>query len=113
MDFLVVPTLRFQLFYVWFVLDHARRRVIHFNVTPNPTSSWVIQRLRQAFRYDRAPRYLLRAYVTYYNTERVHTRLHDAPDGRPTECRPSPSAKVIALPRVGGLYHRYVWQQAA
>jgi hypothetical protein len=46
MDFFVVPTLRFQLLYVWFIIDHARRRVIHFNVTPNPTSSWVIQQLR-------------------------------------------------------------------
>ncbi|MHC4670671.1 MAG: hypothetical protein ACYTFD_20030 [Planctomycetota bacterium] len=59
MDFFVVPTLRFQLLYVWFIIDHARRRVIHFNVTPNPTSSWVIQQLREAFPYDRAPRYLL------------------------------------------------------
>jgi hypothetical protein len=28
MDFFVVPTVRFTLLYVWFVLDHARRRVL-------------------------------------------------------------------------------------
>jgi putative transposase len=32
MDFFVVPTVRFQLLYVWFALDHGRRRVLHFNV---------------------------------------------------------------------------------
>jgi hypothetical protein len=33
MDFFVVPTVRFQLLYVWFALDPGRRRVLHFNVT--------------------------------------------------------------------------------
>ena len=55
----------------------------------------------------------LREYVRYYNAERVHTRLRDAPHGRPIETRPSLSAKVVGLPRVGGLHHRYVWHEAA
>ena len=38
MDFLVVPTIRFQLLYVWFTIEHGRRRVLHFNVTANPTT---------------------------------------------------------------------------
>jgi hypothetical protein len=33
MDFLVVPTVRFQLFYAWFAIDHGRRRILHCNVT--------------------------------------------------------------------------------
>ncbi len=33
MDFFVVPTAGFRLLYVWFVIDHERRRIIHFNVT--------------------------------------------------------------------------------
>jgi hypothetical protein len=56
---------------------------------------------------------LLREYVSYYNAERVHTHLRDAPAGRPTEAPPSPDATVIGLPRVGGLHHRYVWRDAA
>ena len=56
---------------------------------------------------------LLREYVEYYNSERVHTRLRDSPEGRAIEARPSPNAKVLGLPRVGGLHHRYVWQEAA
>ena len=58
-------------------------------------------------------RRLLREYVDYYNTERVHTSIGDAPEGREPETRPSPSAKVVALPRVGGLHHRYTWRKAA
>ena len=33
MDFFIVPTVRFHLLYVWFAIDHARRRILHFNVT--------------------------------------------------------------------------------
>ncbi len=49
MDFLVVPTVRFKLLYVWFVVEHGRRQVLHVNVTSHPTSSWTIQQLREAF----------------------------------------------------------------
>jgi len=58
-------------------------------------------------------RHLLRAYVDDYNADRVHTKLPDSPMGRPSEHRPSPQAHVIGLPRVGGLHHRYEWQEAA
>jgi transposase InsO family protein len=176
MDFLVVPTVRFQLLYVWFVLNHDRRRLIHFGVTTSPSARWLMQQLREAFPSDNAlpfllydrdsifsaevtatkrnlgiepvrtayrspwqnpfaerwvgtcPRELLdhvivlgerhlsrllADYVAYYNAERVHTSLRDSPDGRSTESRPSPSAKAIALPRVGSLHHRYAWCEAA
>jgi hypothetical protein len=45
--------------------------------------------------------------------ERVQTRLGDSPEGRPAQSRPSPAATAVALPRVGGLHHRYVWAEAA
>lgn len=38
-DFAVVPTIRFSLLYVCVVLDHGRRRILHVNVTANPTDS--------------------------------------------------------------------------
>jgi transposase InsO family protein len=176
MDFFVVPTVRFRLLYVWFAIDHGRRRILHFNVTENPTARWVIQQLRETFPdepthrfliYDndsifstavtsaiksfeidpkrtafRSPwqngtteravgsvrrelldhvvvlnedhlRRLLCEYVAYYNAERVHTSIGDAPVGRPVECRPSTHAKVIGFPRVGGLHHRYAWRKAS
>ena len=59
MDFFVVPTIRFRLLYAWFVIDHGRRRVLHFNVTANPTSQWVVQQLREAFPRGPALRYLI------------------------------------------------------
>ena len=176
MDFFVVPTVRFRLLYVWFAVDHGRRRILHYNVTAHPTARWVIQQLRVTFPdepthrfmiYDndsifspavtnaieslgvdpkrtafRSPwqngtaervvgsvrrelldhvvvlsedhlRRLLREYVDYYNAERVHTSIADAPAGRPGESRPSEHAKLIGLPRVGGLHHRYRWREAA
>jgi putative transposase len=59
MDFFVVPTVTFRLLYVWFVIDHARRRIIHFNTTTNPTATWVSQQLREAFPNDSSPHYLI------------------------------------------------------
>jgi hypothetical protein len=59
-DFFTVPTLRFQVLYVFLVLAHDRRRILHFNVTAHPTAEWTGQQLREAFPFDALPRYLLR-----------------------------------------------------
>ena len=59
-DFFTVPTIRFHVLYVFLVLAHDRRRVIHFNVTSHPTAEWTGQQLREAFPFDQFPRYLLR-----------------------------------------------------
>ena len=59
-DFFAVPTLRFQVLYVFLVLAHDRRRILHFNVTAHPTAEWTGQQLREAFPFDQLPRYLLR-----------------------------------------------------
>jgi len=48
-DFFTVPTLTFQLLYCFFVIEHGRRRVLHFNITRQPTAEWVVQQLREAF----------------------------------------------------------------
>ena len=45
-DFFVVPTIRFQILYVFLVLAHDRRRVIHFAVTAHPTAEWTAQQMR-------------------------------------------------------------------
>src|SRR5258705_7935118 len=59
MDFFVVPTASFRLLYVWFALDHGRRRILHFNVTANPSARWVIHQLREAFPDHPTHRYLI------------------------------------------------------
>ena len=47
-DFFTVPTIRFQVLYVFLVLAHDRRRILHFNVTVHPTADWTGQQLREA-----------------------------------------------------------------
>ena len=59
MDFLTVPTIFFKVLHVLILIDHKRRKIIHFNVTTNPTAAWVAQQLKEAFPWDSAPRYLL------------------------------------------------------
>ena len=55
-----MPTLRFQVLYVFLVLAHDRRRIVHFNVIAHPTAEWTGQQLREAFPFEQVPRYLLR-----------------------------------------------------
>lgn len=59
-DFFTVPTATFRVLHVFLVLDIARRQIIHFNVTTNPTAAWTGQQIVEAFPWDTAPRYLLR-----------------------------------------------------
>ena len=59
-DFFTVPTIRFQVLYVFLVLAHDGRRILHCNVTAHPTAEWSGQQLRAAFPFDQLPRYLLR-----------------------------------------------------
>jgi len=59
-DFFIVPTATFQLLFVFIVLSHNRRRLVHFGVTGHPTAEWTAQQLREAFPWEEAPRYLLR-----------------------------------------------------
>ena len=39
-DFFTVPIIRCQVLYVFLVLAHDRRRILHFNVTAHPTAEW-------------------------------------------------------------------------
>ena len=176
-DFFTVPTVSFQVLYCFFVIEHGRRKILHFNVTPHPTAEWVVQQLRETFSeagpyryaiFDRdakfdsavvaflqatglepkqtsaqAPwqngvaerwvgscrreildhvialnephlRRLIREYVGYHCQDRIHDALEkDAPNRRPIEAKPSPTALVASSPRLGGLHHRYCWQDAA
>ncbi len=166
-----------RLLYGFFIIEHGRRRILHFNATFHPTAAWVIQQLRDAFPYDSAPKYLIfdrdsifsaavvefikamgtksvrisyrspwqngtaerwigscrrellehavifgerhlvrlvTDYIRYYHEDRCHLGLNkDTPNQRRITPRPSPTAKVVALPRVGGLHHRYEWREAA
>ncbi len=58
-DFFVVSTVSFRLLYVLVVMNHERRKVLHFNITDAPTAAWTAQQIINAFPYDTAPKYLL------------------------------------------------------
>jgi len=66
-DFFTVPTATFRILTVFVVLSHDRRRIMHFNVTANPTAQWTAQQLVEAFPFDTAPRYLLRDRDSIYS----------------------------------------------
>ncbi len=59
-DFFTVPTATFRVLFGFLVLAHDRRRVLHFNVTANPSAEWTARQVVQAFPEKRAPRFLLR-----------------------------------------------------
>ena len=74
-DFFIAPTIRFTVLYVFLVLAHDRRRVIHWGVTEHPTAVWTAQQVVEAFPWDEAPRFLLRDRDCIYGSEfkrRVH-----------------------------------------
>jgi putative transposase len=168
-DFFTVPTVRFQVLYVFLVLAHERRRILHFNVTAHPTPEWTAQQLRNAFPWESAPRYLLRdrdrifghefvrqvqdmgieqvlsaprspwqrayveriigtirrecldqviifsegalyrqvkAFAEYYHRSRTHLSLSkDPPESR--EVQSPELGRIVPIPQVGGLHHRY------
>jgi len=59
-DFFTVPTALFRILFVFIVIQHDRRRLVHFNVTAHPTAEWTARQILEAFPFDLAPKYLLR-----------------------------------------------------
>ena len=168
-DFFTVYTIGFRILYVFIVLLHDRRKVVHFNVTTNPTAEWAAQQIVEAFPWDTAPKYLLRdrdgiygdvfkrrmkgmgikevriaarspwqnpyaervirsirndcldhvivlgenhlrnilaEYFRYYHTARAHLSL-DRNSPIPRDVEPQDRGRVVGIPMVGGLHHRY------
>jgi putative transposase len=166
-DFFTVSTVWFEVLFVFVVLAHDRRRVLHFNVTAHPTAAWTAQQILEAFPFETVPKYLLRdrdaiyghvlqqqieamgiaevvgaprspwqrayvermigsirrdcldhlivldesslrrllrRYFDYYHESRTHLSLDkDAPIPRPVH----PAGRIVAIPQLGGLHHRY------
>jgi putative transposase len=79
-DFFVVPTVMFKVLFVFLVLAHDRRRVVHVNVTDAPTAQWTAQQIVEAFPWETAPRYLLRdrdaVYVAVFSSRVRSLGIH-------------------------------------
>ena len=58
-DFFVAVTATFRLFYVFVLVHHGSRRLVHFNVTAHPTATWTLQQLREAIGFEADYRYLI------------------------------------------------------
>src|SRR2546430_9612580 len=64
-----------KVLYVFLVLAHDRRRILHFNVTAHSTAEWTGQQLREAFPFAQLPRYLLRDRDAIFGDDfREHVR---------------------------------------
>ena len=63
LDFFTLPTATFRVLFVFIVLRHDRRRIVHFNVTEHPSAEWTAQQMVDAFPWDTAPRYLVRDHL--------------------------------------------------
>src|SRR5215469_4488881 len=69
MDFFTVPTITMKVLFVFLVLEHRRREVLHFNVTEHPCAAWTSQQIVEAFANQDGPRYLLRDRDRIYGSE--------------------------------------------
>src|SRR6266850_6482530 len=58
-DFCVVVTATFRIFYVFVVIEHVSRQLLHVNVTAHPTADWTLQQLREAIPSDHTYRFLI------------------------------------------------------
>jgi transposase InsO family protein len=70
-DLLTVQTLTFRTLYVLVFVSHARRELVHLNVTTIPTAAWVWRQLVAATPWGRTPRYLVRDRDAVYGRDFV------------------------------------------
>jgi transposase InsO family protein len=68
-------TWKSRVLFVFVLLRHDRRSIVHFGVTAHPTSAWTGQQLVEAFPWNQAPRYQLHDRDAIYGNDfrrRVH-----------------------------------------
>jgi putative transposase len=68
-DFFTVLTVTHRVLFVFVILAHDRRRIVHVNVTEHPTAKWTAQQIVEAFPWDEVPRYLLRDRDAIYGAQ--------------------------------------------
>lgn len=107
-DFTVVNDLLFRPLYIFMIIAHKTRLIIHFAVTLHSTNNWVAQQLREATPWDRRPRYLIQD-----NDNRPHQGIQQWSPGKHKKKLPPLSnqvkGKVISTPILPGLHHSYAY----
>jgi hypothetical protein len=66
-DFCVAVTATFRILYVFVVVEHVSRRLLHVNVTVHPTAEWALQQLRAAIPSDHTYRVLIHDRDTIFS----------------------------------------------
>ena len=59
MDFFVAVSATFRMLYVFVVIEHGTRRLVHVNVTANPSADWTLQQLRAVVGEEGVHQYLI------------------------------------------------------
>ena len=68
-DFFTVPTIQLRVLFVFLVLEHQRRKVLHFGVTEHPSAEWAGQQVVEALAEQGTWRYLVRDRDATYGNE--------------------------------------------
>ena len=59
-DFTQVYDILFRSLFIFVIMEHASRRIVHVAITAHPTDAWVAQQLREATPWGEGPKYLIR-----------------------------------------------------
>ena len=59
-DFIQVYDILFRSLFVFVIMEHASRRIVHVAITAHPSDAWVAQQLREATPWGEGPKYLIR-----------------------------------------------------
>ena len=92
----------FRLLYLFFVVELAPRRIVHFGVTSSPTDEWVAQQLREATPFGHAPRFLIRDRESKYGETFTRIPAGTSIDVLTTPYR-APKANAICERFLGGV----------
>jgi len=68
-DFCVMVTATFRVLYVFVVIAHTSRRLLHVNVTAHPTAQWTMQQFREAIPADHTYRILIHDGDSIFSTK--------------------------------------------
>jgi putative transposase len=68
-DFCTVVTATFRLLYVFVVMEHATRRILHINTTAHPTACWTMHQLREAIPANHAYRFIIHDRETIFSRD--------------------------------------------
>ena len=80
-DFFTMPSVTYRIFYVFVILRHSDRQILHFNITRNSSAIWTAQQIIEAFPFDTCPRFLLRdrdrIYGEYFRKRVKHMGIDE------------------------------------